>query len=129
MLITLVQCMPKQQVEDATMVVQPGSSVVIVYSQTNDHCSNSSDDTYILLHEDHRTGVLREISQQQNYTFQISAIQLNTSGVYCVYKQCASEHREQCCIRITGIVFFGCGSYSYIYVIVFLFLKFHQICS
>ena len=97
--------MPKQQVEDATTEVQPGSSVVIVYSPTDNHCNNSrsgDNDTYILLHEDHHTGVLKEISRQQNFTFQISAIQLNTSGVYCTYKQCVPEYREQCCIRITG---------------------------
>ena len=94
--------MPRQEVEDATIVIQPGSSVVLVYSQTNDHCSNSGDDIYILLFEDHHTGLLTEISQQQNHTFQISAVQLNTSGVYCVHKQCAPELREQCCIRIAG---------------------------
>ena len=97
--------MPKQQVEDATIEVQPGSSVVIIYTPTDSHCNNSTfgdDDTYTLLHEDHQTGVLREISQQQNSKFQISEIQLNTSGVYCAYKQCAPEHREECCIRIIG---------------------------
>ena len=105
MLFTPVQCMPKQQVEDATIEVQPGSSVVIIYMPTDSHCNNSifgNDDTYTLLHEDHQTGVLREISQQQNPTFQISEIQLNTSGVYCAYKQCVPEHREECCIRIIG---------------------------
>ena len=104
MLFTPVQCMPKQQVKDATIEVQPGSSVVIIYLQTctDNHCSDSRSDTYILLHEDHHTGVLKELLRQQNSTFQISAIQLNTSGVYCAYEQCAPEHKEQCCIRITG---------------------------
>ena len=95
--------MPKLETEDATVVVQPGSSMVI-YSETSNSCSNTSNDNYILLHENHRTGVLNEIARQQNYTFQISAIQLNTSGVYCVYKECAPEDMEQCCIRITGSI-------------------------
>ena len=63
MFFTPVQCMPKQQVEDATTEVQPGSSVMIVYSPTDNHCNNSrsgDNNTYILLHEDHHcdTGVL-----------------------------------------------------------------------
>ena len=96
--------MQKQQVQDATIQVQAGSMVTFrFYSQTDNHCGNSGNDTYTLLHEDHQTGVLREISQQQNPAFQISEIQLNTSGVYCAYKQCVPEHREECCIGIIGI--------------------------
>ena len=94
--------MQRQQVEDATIEVQTGSGEVTFYSRTDNHCDNSGDDTYILLHEDHHTDMLKEISRQQNSTFQISAIQLKTSGVYCVYRQCAPKHKEKCCIRITG---------------------------
>ena len=97
--------MSRQHIEDATIDEEPGSSVSIYYSLTSEACSNSCNGTctYILLHEDHRTGVLKEISRQQNRRFQISEIQLNISGVYCVYEQNASEVcREQCCIRIRG---------------------------
>ena len=93
--------MPKQHTDNATFEVQPGSSVVIVYSHTAS-CTYTSNDYYILLHEDHDTGVLREVSRQQNHMFEISGIQLHTSGVYCLYKECAPEDMEQCCIRIKG---------------------------
>ena len=118
--------MPKLETEDATIVVQPGSSMVIVYSQTSRSCSNASNDSYILLQEDHHTGVLKEISRQQNHTFQISSIQLNTTGVYCVYKECAPEDMEQCCIRIIGIVLRMCQVALTIYICMLFYIEVPQ---
>ena len=95
-------CTSLQEVEDAITEVQHGSSVVIYSPLTDCNDGDPSDDTYILLHQNHHTRELEEVSQQKGYKFTISDIQLNTSGVYCVYKQCAPEDKEQCCIRISG---------------------------
>ena len=65
------------------------------YASEN-QCNNS----YVFLHQNHRTGELDVVSQQPEPKFIISDIQLSTSGIYCIYK-CAPEHdRQQCCIRI-----------------------------
>ena len=99
--------MPKQETAKATIEVQPGSSTEIVYLDTDTvSCSNTSNNSYILLRENHDTGALEEvyISRQSNHRFQISGIQMSISGVYCVYKECAPEDMEQCCIRIKGYI-------------------------
>lgn len=117
-MITVVLCVPFEKIEDATIKTQPASSIELI-SQING-CSDPGNDDYILLHEDHKTGELQEISRQQNnHRFQISNIQLNTSGVYCAYKQCAPQDRTQCCIRITGWYKYSCASFiSYITLII-----------
>ena len=76
-------------------------SFMEIYSPEN-HCNQPNNNSYILLHENHHTGELDVVSQQEDYIFTISNVQLNTSGIYCSHKQCAPENTEQCCIRIIG---------------------------
>ena len=100
-----VWCLPLQVVRGgtneadmATRLVDLGSTVEI-YSNEND-CNHPGNNNYTLLHDNHHTGELDTISQQEGYKFTLSNVQLNTSGIYCVYKQCAPQEKKQCCIRI-----------------------------
>ena len=96
-----VSCKTLQEVENAVLEENiPGSSIDIYAPNLDCDCVKNS--TYILLHQDHQTGELKVESRQQEYKFTISNIQLNTSGVYCMYKQCAPEDKEKCCVRIPG---------------------------
>lgn len=70
--------------------IYPNSTIIDL------HCN---DNNYILSRQNHQTGELEEISRQQDYRFTISNIRLNTSGVYCIHKQCSPK---QCCFRISG---------------------------
>ena len=85
---------------EATIVHKLGSSIEI-HSPEN-HCNHPNNNDYVLLRENDHTGELDIISQQEGYTFTISNVQLNTSAIYCTYKQCAPAEKEQCCIRIAG---------------------------
>ena len=86
----------------ATIRVNPGSSVSL-NAPTDVTCSHPNNDNYVLLHESHRNQQLRIITQQPaDHKFTIPNVQLSTSGIYCVYKQCVPEYMEQCCIRIIG---------------------------
>ena len=76
-------------------------STVEIYSDEN-NCNQPSNNSYIFLHQNHRTGELDIISQQQGRKFTLSNVQLNSSGIYCAYKQCAPQGKEQCCVRIIG---------------------------
>ena len=105
------QCRPRQEFRNgafeahdqmATMLENPGSSVSL-NAPTDVNCSHPDNDSYALLHESHHDQQLRIITQQTaNHKFTISNVQLSTSGIYCVYKQCVPEDMEQCCIRIIG---------------------------
>ena len=108
MFINVVNCRPLQEVKD-TIELMPGSSEEFTFQRpgssiildSND--GDPSNNTYILLHQNHLTGELEEVSQQQGYKFTISDMQLNTSGVYCVQKQYVREDKKRCCIRISGV--------------------------
>ena len=47
MLIALVNCIQKHQVEDTTTEIQTNSGIVTFYSQTDNHYDNSDNDTYV----------------------------------------------------------------------------------
>ena len=85
---------------EAMIIQKLGSSIEICTSLEN-HCNQPNNNNYILLQENHHTGRLDVVSQQEDY-ISLSNVQLNTSGIYCAYKQCAPEDMEQCCIRIIG---------------------------
>ena len=96
-----VACRQLQHISDATVYdVQPGSSIQFHSRRRN--CNKPGNNSYTLLHQNHHTGQLQVLSQQQDHRFVISDIQLNTSGVYCAYKQCVPEDMERCCIQIIG---------------------------
>jgi len=99
-LFFIAACVPRQDVDDAIIRMNPGSNYIF-RAGIDSTCSPSSDVTYILTHENHVTGRMEIVSQQQSHAFTIH-VQLNTSGVYCAYKQCAPNDKEQCCIRIKG---------------------------
>ena len=88
------------EADTATRLVDLGSTVEI--------CSNENDynqpgkSNYTFLHENHHTGELDIISQQESHKFILSNVQLTNSGIYCAYKQCAPQEKEQCCLRIIG---------------------------
>ena len=102
--LSTAECRPLPLVRagaiETTIIPELGSSME-VHSPEN-HCNQPNNNNYILLHENHRTGELDVISQQEDYIFRISNVQLNTSGIYCSHKQCAPEDMEQCCIKIRG---------------------------
>ena len=96
-----VTCRPLQHISDVAIYdVQPGSS--IRFRSHSRSCNQPGNDSYTLLHQNHHTGQLEIVSQQRNYKFVISDIQLSTSGVYCAYKECVPEDMEQCCMQIMG---------------------------
>ena len=99
-----VQCRSLQVVRDgagvATRRVNLGFPVEI-YSNVN-HCNQPSNNSYILLHQNHHTGELDIVSQQPGYKFTLSSVQLDSSGIYCTYKQCTPQEKEQCCVRVIG---------------------------
>ena len=106
--LSTAECMSLQVVKNGTMEEAANATTKVnlgctikIKSQGN-NCSNPNSSNYTLLQENHHTGRLDVISQQEDYTFTISNVQFNTSGIYCVYKQCALEDMEQCCIRIRG---------------------------
>ena len=71
------------------------------FSSPENHCNDPNNNMYVLLHENHHTGELDNVSRHQEHKFTLSDVQLNTSGIYCIYKQCAQD-REQCCVKIIG---------------------------
>ena len=89
-----------EEAANATTKVNLGCTTKI-RSQGN-NCSHPNSSIYTLLQENHHTGRLDVISQQEDNIFTISNVQFNTSGIYCTYNQCAPEDMEQCCIRIIG---------------------------
>ena len=94
-------CTQLQHVVNATIYnVTSGSN--IIFNSRRRNCDQLSNDTYILSHQNHHTRELEVVSEQQGNKFIIPNIQLDTSGVYCAYKQCVPEDMEQCCIRIIG---------------------------
>ena len=84
----------------ATYSVDSGSTLEINSNENN--CNQPGNNNYILLHQNHHTEELDIISQQQGHKFILSNVQLSTSGIYCIYKQCAPQEKEQCCVRIIG---------------------------
>ena len=85
---------------EAMIVPKLGPSMEI-YSLQN-HCNHPDHNDYMLLRENDHSRELYIISQQEGFKFTLSNVQLNTSGIYCTYKQCAPEEKEQCSIRIAG---------------------------
>ena len=106
--LSTAKCLSLQVVKNGTMEAAANATTEVnlgcttkIRSQGN-NCSHPNSSNYILLQENHHTGRLDVISQQEDYIFTISNVQFNTSGIYCAYKQCAPEDMEQCCIRIRG---------------------------
>ena len=106
--LSTAKCLSLQVVKNGTMEEAANATTEVnlgcttkIRSQGN-NCSHPNSSNYILLQENHLTGRLDVISQQEDYIFTISNVQFNTSGIYCAYKQCALEDMEQCCIRIRG---------------------------
>lgn len=99
-----VTCRPLKVVMDAAIEdirVLPAGSNISFYSHVNDH-GHTNNDSYILLHQNHQTKKLEVVSQQQDNKFTISDLQVNSSGVYCAYRQRIPKDKEQCCIKISG---------------------------
>ena len=115
------QCKPltevRAQITEAP--VHSGSKIEIYAHESN--CNHPTNNQYVLLHENHSTGELDVILQQQNNKFTILNLQLNISGIYCAYKQCAPEQKEQCCTRIIGQSNINLQLRYYV-----LILQFHQ---
>ena len=102
MLFTGQQCRSLTEVrDDITEAPVCSGSKVEIYAPEN-NCNHPTNNQFVLLRENHRTGELDAILQQQNNKFTILNLQLNISGIYCVYKQCAPEQKKQCCTRIIG---------------------------
>ena len=104
MFLSIVECRPLPLVRAETtkaMIVPKLGSSIEIYSLEN-HCNHPDSNDYMLLRENDHSRELDIISQQEGYTFTISNVQLSTSGIYCTYKQCAPEEKEQCCIRIAS---------------------------
>ena len=105
--LSTAECMSLQIVKNGTMEAVNATTEVNlgcttkIRSQGN-NCSHPNSSNYTLLQENHHTGRLDVISQQEDSIFTISNVQFNTSGIYCAYKQCAPEDMEKCCIRIRG---------------------------
>ena len=74
---------------------------VEICSKEND-CNQPGKNNYTFLHENHHIGELDIISQQESHKFILSNVQLTNSGIYCAYKQCVLQEKEQCCLRIMG---------------------------
>ena len=106
--LSTAECKSLQVVKNGTMEEAANATIEVnlgcttnIRSQGN-NCSHPNSSNHILLQENHHTGRLDVISQQEDNIFTISNVQFNTSGIYCAYKQCAPEDMEQCCIRIRG---------------------------
>ena len=98
-LLFTVGCVSLQNVDDAIIEIDPGSNYT--FYPNISRCGHSSNATFIFLHENHTTGELELISQQPHHTLTIQ-VQMNNSGIYCAYQQCAPQDKEKCCIRIKG---------------------------
>ena len=84
---------------EATYVLERGSNWE--FSSPESHCNDPSNNMYVLSQQNHHTGVLHVVSRRRYNKFTLSDVQLRSSGIYCIYKQCAQD-REQCCVRIIG---------------------------
>ena len=78
--------------------MEAGSTHELIASNTDD-CGNIP---YTLLHRNQNSGKLEHLYEQDYYKVMTPPIYLNTSGVYCVYKQCESAQIDQCCKKFTG---------------------------
>ena len=67
-------------------------------------CDNLSNDnaSYALVYQNPDDGTLELVHQQQQNRVTTPPIYLNTSGIYCVYRQCPAVQMDYCCIKATG---------------------------
>ena len=74
----------------------------VSFNAIPDQCNDSSNNSYVLLHQNHHTGELEFEMQQPDNKFIVQNVQLSTLGIYCTYQRCAPQNREQCCVRVIG---------------------------
>ena len=98
--ITLPEyCTPLKSLQSwELLTVEPGSTPELIPSNTND-CGSIP---YTLLYQNQSSGKLEHLYDQDNHKVMTPPIYLNTSGIYCVYKQCESAQIDQCCKKLTG---------------------------
>ncbi|XP_065905002.1 uncharacterized protein [Dysidea avara] len=92
----IVQCRPLELVNEATDTVQLGDNYTII---NTDPCRGHKNMSYRMYHQDHHTGSLKMITNSTSYTHTIH-VQLDTSGVYCVHKECSTAGIDACCVQI-----------------------------
>ena len=98
-------CRPLQEIENKQpREVRPGSRVKLLNTNPTLCGNDHSDDnvTYILVYQNPDNGTLERVHQQQHHRVMTPPIYLNTSGVYCVYRQCPTLQMDYCCIKVTG---------------------------
>jgi len=93
---TVVQCRPLQLVHEAIDFVQPGDDYTFINPDT---CGGHDNMKYNLYHQDHHTEHLKMTASSTSFA-QTIHIQLNSSGVYCMHKECSTAAIDTCCVQI-----------------------------
>ena len=98
-------CRPLQEIQnEQPREVQPGSRVKLLEtSQTRCEDEHRNDNvSYILVYQNPNNRTLKQIDQQHHHRVMTPPIYINTSGVYCVYRQCPTAEMDHCCIKVAG---------------------------
>ena len=97
----LDDCGSLKDIQDKQPTVVKAGSAIELATPDRSACRHGNA-SYVLLHQNQKSGKLQRLYDQKEYRVETPPIYLNISGVYCVYKQCGAVQMDQCCIKATG---------------------------